>query len=391
VKILAVTPWVPSARRPRSLGLLTHLSEHHAVHLFAATWNADDEADLARLPFPAVGVPMSKPSAVMRAAFAVFGRRPLQQGYVNSRASRRALRRAVAEIEPDLLYFNTLRSAQWRRAVRSASAMRAIDLDEFRSAYYEQASEGSTSLKRLVMRLEARRMRAEEARIIEEFGSVIISSPADLRPEHPNVHLVRSPHALKTARDPVPLASRPTIVFVGRMSYAANVDAVTWFCRDVLPAVREQVPDVRLEVVGDAPTRGIRSLADDHVRVHGRVDSVDEHYLSAWLSIVPVTTATGVQMKLIESLELGVPTVASPLVASLAGARAGVDVAVADTADQWIREVVRLLESAEARQALALAGKAWAQQNYSIDGIARSLEAALLEPRSAVHQAAAAE
>ncbi|VXB52430.1 Glycosyltransferase involved in cell wall bisynthesis [Aeromicrobium sp. 9AM] len=332
---------------------------------------------------------MTKLAAVMRAAFAVFSGRPLQQGYVNSRASRVAVRRAVAELEPDLIYFNTLRSGQWRKVVRDTPARMAIDLDEFRSAYYQQASEVSTILKRLVMKMEARRMRAEEAKIVAEFEAVIISSPADLRPEHSNVHLVRSPHALKTAHRPVPLADRPTIVFVGRMSYAANVEAVTRFCRDVLPAVRQQVPEVQLEVVGDAPTKAIRSLADGHVRVHGRVDSVDEHYLSAWLSIVPVTTATGVQMKLIESLELGVPTVASPLVASLAGARAGVDVAVADTADEWIEEVVRLLESPMERQELGRSGKAWARQNYSVDSITRALGAALLEPRSAAQHTAA--
>mgnify|MGYP002653221455 CR=1 FL=1 len=53
----------------------------------------------------------------------------------------------------------------------------------------------------------------------------------------------------------------PLIVFTGQMDYRPNVDAVTWFARQVLPALRRTRPDLRFAIVGRNPTPPVKALA----------------------------------------------------------------------------------------------------------------------------------
>lgn len=381
-KLLALTPWVPSERRPRSLGLLEILAETHDVHLLSATWNEEDISDLAALPYPTTGIRFRKGASILRALISLFGRTPLQQGYLSSRKFRRALQLHLREGPPSVVYFNTLRSAHWRRHFDLSKFQSVIDLDEFRSGYYEQVASGKGKRAwRSVAKLEAARMRREEARILESFDRVLVSSPLDMR-DVGHLHLVRSPHALPAASGEARIERlaanpNPRICFVGRMSYAANVQAITWFVEAVLPLLREKVPRIVLDIVGDAPTPAVLRLRAPGINVTGRVPSVREYYERSALSIVPVTAATGVQMKLIESLSLGVPTVTTPLVAQQAGVQHGVQVLTASSIPEWIEAAVSILEDSEKMALLSQEGYNWAHSNYSVEKIAISLREAI--------------
>ena len=46
------------------------------------------------------------------------------------------------------------------------------------------------------------------------------------------------------------------MIFTGVMDYFPNVDAVTWFCDEILPAVQAQIPEANLTICGNRPTRG---------------------------------------------------------------------------------------------------------------------------------------
>jgi glycosyltransferase involved in cell wall biosynthesis len=51
------------------------------------------------------------------------------------------------------------------------------------------------------------------------------------------------------------------IMFVGRMDYYPNQQAVTYVCQDVLPALRAKRPGARFAIVGADPPPQIRNLA----------------------------------------------------------------------------------------------------------------------------------
>jgi sugar transferase (PEP-CTERM/EpsH1 system associated) len=65
------------------------------------------------------------------------------------------------------------------------------------------------------------------------------------------------------------------IVFTGAMDYWPNVDAVSWFARDMLPEIRARDASARFYIVGMNPDSAVRALASDPaVVVTGRVEDV---------------------------------------------------------------------------------------------------------------------
>ena len=174
-------------------------------------------------------------------------------------------------------------------------------------------------------------------------------------------------------------ARQPRIVFVGRLSYRANVEAVRWFADAVLPLVAAEHPGVVFDVVGESPHRSLSRLIGPNLQVVGPVPEVAPYYERAAVAVVPVFLATGVQMKLIESLSLGVATVTSTAVASLAGISEPGPCLIADAPDGWAAAVSSLLRDVQHRSEVGRAGRRWAAEHYDSEAIAASLHAIIEE------------
>lgn len=378
MKVLVVTPWVPTTRRPRSLQFIKMLSAEHEVRVISAAWSADEESEAASIGAPTETVRMAKATAVLRVLVAVIIGKSLQQAFVDSSRFRRRLVKVESDFDPDIVVFNVLRSAHLVTSLRNNRSMRILDLDEFRSKYYAQVRLQSTSLaRRVVATVEAKRMTRAEDRAVQAFDRCLVSSPRDLRPSNDRIRLVRSAHLLPDGVVSEVTRTRGEILFVGRMSYSANEEAMLWFARVVWPTVSAQHPSASLLIVGEGPSKAIRRLASERVQVVGKVPSVDPYFRRAAITIVPITMATGVQMKLIEGLASGTPTIATPLVAELAGAVPGRDCLVASSPSEWASAVHELLENPGSAAALASRGRTWLDEHHSPEAVAAQLRRAL--------------
>jgi sugar transferase (PEP-CTERM/EpsH1 system associated) len=145
---------------------------------------------------------------------------------------------------------------------------------------------------------------------------------------------------------PYPPHSVP-IVFTGAMDYWPNVDAVCWFARDVLPAIRRERPDAGFHIVGMNPAAAVRALARlPGVHVVGRVPDMRPYLQHARVVVAPLRVARGIQNKVLEAMAMGRPVVATPECAFAVGARNGVELAVADGAGAFVQAALRVMAAA---------------------------------------------
>lgn len=149
-----------------------------------------------------------------------------------------------------------------------------------------------------------------------------------------------------------PFASgeRP-IVFTGAMDYWPNVDAVSWFARDVLPEIRRRNAAARFYVVGMNPGPAVRALANDPaVVVTGRVDDVRPFLQHARVIVAPLRVARGIQNKVLEAMAMAKPVVVTPPMAAGMSALPGVELLVAADTAEFAATTLRLIESEGARR-----------------------------------------
>lgn len=158
---------------------------------------------------------------------------------------------------------------------------------------------------------------------------------------------------------------QPVIVFTGVMDYWANVDAVGWFAREVLPLIKLQQPEVRFYIVGSKPDKNVRQLAanDPAIVVTGRVDDVRPYLAHARVALAPLRIARGVQNKVLEAMAMAKPVVAtSAAMEGIAVDSQALSLSVADRDDDFAGRVVACLARSDSR---ADDNRQFVQSNFS--------------------------
>jgi glycosyltransferase involved in cell wall biosynthesis len=177
----------------------------------------------------------------------------------------------------------------------------------------------------------------------------------------------------------LPFEQREGILFVGNYSHQPNRDAVRWMVEEILPLVREEIPEVVLHLVGSGITEEITALAGDGVIVHGWVPTIDEMYRRVRLSVAPLRYGAGMKGKVGESMAFGVPVVATPIGAEGMGLSQGHDVLIAEDAAGLARSIVTAYGQEDLWGELAANGRETISVGYSPAMVRRALGSLLAE------------
>ena len=168
---------------------------------------------------------------------------------------------------------------------------------------------------------------------------------------------------------------RRQIVFVGRMDYYPNQQAVKWFCAEVWPEMRRRFTDLHFLIVGADPPPSIEALAEmAGVTVTGSVPDVRPFLGGAALSVAPLFIARGTQNKILESLSIGTPVICSRQASGGVDVLDGEHLVVADTATDWIARIEEILRSPARRDELSRAGRARVLSHHTWPASMRRLD-----------------
>jgi len=171
-------------------------------------------------------------------------------------------------------------------------------------------------------------------------------------------------------------APQPTLVFEGSMGFTPNAEAAVYFCREVLPLIREKEPRVRMLVVGNRPTPEVNALAGPGVEVSGFVPDVRPYLDQAWVFVCPLRSGAGIKNKILQAWSMKKAVVATSI--SVSGlVDVGANLLVADGKRELAEAVLRLLADSELRRTLGERGRATAIAHYGWSAKARQLEAQL--------------
>jgi polysaccharide biosynthesis protein PslH len=145
------------------------------------------------------------------------------------------------------------------------------------------------------------------------------------------------------------------IGFFGNISWGANLDAVRWFVDQVLPKVWKKTPSAQFRIIGPGSENAVAGRRDPRIICQGP-SNVPDAMSDVAIGVVPVISGTGVRLKLLEMLSMGVSVVTTPLGALGSGCVHGEHVLIANDADSFSAAVIALLGDAERRQKLTQAG-----------------------------------
>jgi glycosyltransferase involved in cell wall biosynthesis len=140
---------------------------------------------------------------------------------------------------------------------------------------------------------------------------------------------------------------------------------VRFFCREILPLVRLQIPDARLLIAGQSPPPDVRALArSDSVVLLADVADIVPCYQRARLAVAPLRAGGGTRLKILEAMALGRVVVSTTIGCEGIDVSHGRDILVADQAEAFAACVVSLLRDPAARAALAARARQTVERGY---------------------------
>jgi len=157
----------------------------------------------------------------------------------------------------------------------------------------------------------------------------------------------------------------PCLVFTGAMDYWPNVDAVVWFVQEVLPGLRSFYKNICFYIVGRNPVQQVLGLASDVVVVTGTVSDVRPYLQFATVVVAPLRVARGIQNKILEAMAMGRPVVASTTCVSGMDVDVGVDLFAADSANEFVEQLQKLIDSADLANSIGDLGRRRVLESYS--------------------------
>lgn len=387
MRILYVTPYVPSRIRVRPFNLIKMLSKTHDVVLVSLV--ADDyERALVKDIEPYCAsidlVELRKWRAYARCLLALPTAMPLRLAYYRSPAFARRIKEVVSRQKIDVAHGELIKVVPVLKAALKGERIPALfDSVDCISSYLRQTLDTTRNpMKKAFIYTELLKMRRYEQKSLADFDQVVISSARDrerlgeLTGLSDKIEVVSNGVDTDFFSTSSNSRTANTLVFCAKLDYFPNAQAILHFCEHILPLIWREVPRVRLSIVGNNPPHAVRALAlDARITVTGYVTDIRPHLKKTAVAIAPLLVAAGTQFKVLEALSMSAPVVTTPRCAAALGAEGGVHLLVADAVEPqaFADAVICLLDDQEYAAQLGRAGQQFVLERYNWAGSAEIL------------------
>jgi sugar transferase (PEP-CTERM/EpsH1 system associated) len=316
--------------------------------------------------------------ARLNALLHCFSTQPLQLHYWYSPQMQRIINRLLDRTVFDLIHVHFFRMAQYVAHWQGVPKM--LDLCDSMALNLHRRAALDRSIRWPLVKLEEYRVRRYEIEIMKSFdwGTVAAAFDRD--------YLLKQDATLKLSVVPMGVdleyfqpgssAYCPHLLFTGTMNYFPNWDAALYFYREIFPLIQAVHPETTFYIVGNSPPEQLKRLArGGNVVVTGHVPDTRPYFERAAVFVSPLRSGSGIQVKNLEAMAMGVPVVTTSIGALGLEATVGQDLLVADTPQEFAKHVTHLIQSPDLRQTIGNAGRQLVEAKYNWSVLAQQLEA----------------
>ncbi len=392
MRILLITDYLPypafSGDTIRVYNLVKRIASHHRVSILALFESLNSAQSIAHLkefcedvivvnhewPSPWTCLP-DIPKYIMAGS-------PLELRLLYSSKMADEIRRLTHENDFDIVQIEHSRLALYREYIDPhARAMTALT---FHNVTYNQFDRLTSIEKNPINRFRSwvfsRQFRHWEPNYAGKFDRCFTVSKIDrqtLLSQNARLKIDVLPNGTDTKKLGQLEANRdsPNLLFVGSMNYLPCTDGAIFFCNQILPYIREKVPNIQVWLVGANPPPGITHLQNKNIHVTGFVEDVVPYYKQAAISVVPIRAGGGTRLKILEAMALGRPVVSTTVGCEGIDAIHGQHLLISDDPQNFAENVIRLLSNPALYQQIVGAARQLAIEKYDWDAVAqKSLE-----------------
>lgn len=352
----------------RAYHQIRELSEHYNITLFAFCENIlhpQAISEISKYCTHFIPYKLCWFTKFIGLFYALFTGLPFQTAYFFSYKAKRAIKGLIKLEKPKFAYVQLVRVANY---LENYPIVKILDLQDALSANMLRRANRETGIKKLFFKNEYKRILKYENALLNKYDAYTIISENDKQlidsPDRNKIDVVPNGVDFKyyTA---VESDKKYTISFIGNMGYAPNVDAASFLVKEIMPLVWDKYSVANVVLAGANPDSSLVQLASNRVEVTGWVEDIRPYYSESLIFVAPLRIGSGMQNKILEAMSMNTPCITTLISAEPIGASHNENILVAETAQEFADNILKLIHSNTERNTLIKNAQIFVNQNYN--------------------------
>ena len=230
--------------------------------------------------------------------------------------------------------------------------------------------------KKYFLKLLAKNLKTKELELINSVDFILPLSSKDEVDikninKNPSFHI---PVSIDNQKQKIDFSS-VSLCFIGSFNWIPNREGIVWFIKNIFPRIKENYPEISINIAGIESEKIIELKGLDGVNVKGFVKNSSDFLLDNGIFIAPLISGSGVKIKVLEALNIGMPCVLTEI------ASEGLDlpdsINISKTADDFTNDLLQLINNESDRKIRGLDGYSFIKAKFSENKINSDLKECL--------------
>jgi glycosyltransferase involved in cell wall biosynthesis len=213
----------------------------------------------------------------------------------------------------------------------------------------ERIAHGETNFfKKPYRRFLAKQLKQYEVSVLKRVDGVAAITPGDA--EHLMSYGGKTPVVtIPFGVDPASYATQepkgaPVFFHLGSMDWLPNEEGVRWLVTKVWPLVTKAHPTAQLHLAGNKMPQDLIDLKMPGLSVMGRVENADRYMTERHVMVVPLFSAGGMRVKIIEGMAMAKCVISTTMGAEGIACKHGHDILLADTPEDMAQSIGSIID-----------------------------------------------
>lgn len=312
-------------------------------------------------------------------AKSVFTKKPYTVNWNQSQVMENLIKKVTSSFKPDIIHYDTIGLAEyWKPSFDGPQILNHHNIES--AMMFRRYENEKNVFKRLYFYQEAKKIEQYEKKHCGLFHANLTVSEDDgviLKRLLPEIKTEVISNGVDTAYFCPTKAKiqKISLIFGGGMGWYPNRDAMLWFADEIWPLIKKEYPDIKMTVIGKKPPDKLIKLSkdDSNLIVTGYVDDVRPYFEEALIYVCPIRDGGGTRLKILDALSMGKPIVATTIAVEGIKVIPNKHVLIADTPEQFVVQIVKLIEDKDLRERLSVEGRKLVEENYDWSIIGQKL------------------
>ena len=277
------------------------------------------------------------------------------------------MRELLSSKEYDIVFLESLYTTPYIKTIRACSKAKIIlRTHNVEHALWEQRSRAQKpGLKKWYLSKLARDLKKYELEAIRSVDKVLSLSSSDAK--FFETVLTKE----KVSVVPVSLEQQTikasyhsnAVFYLGSMNWHPNYQAANILVNKIFPEIRSALPDTTLHLAGSFMSERFPTNSENGIFNHGYVEDINQFMTSSGIMVLPIRSGSGIRIKILEAMALGIPIVTFPEGAQ--GIETADGLIVVTNEEEMISSLIDLLQNENERLKLGDSARKYVQSQLS--------------------------